>query len=149
MLQCTSTLGQEGVFQPSLDHTIAPHRLCCAWSIKSCAKPINYSPTTHHLPLLCSALDRHDVKGLEAAIKVLEQPTLVSPGLRARALLLQAEALGTEASQPPPTAASEASAPVLRAFLATLQAVAICSGADILQQVGLTRRAEQGSFVPL
>ena len=77
---------------------------------------------------------------------MLEQPTLarlVSPGLRARALLLLAEALWTEAHfSPPPTAAGEASAPLLRAFLATLQATAICSGADILQQVGLTQGAE-------
>ena len=85
------------------------------------------------------------MQGVQAAIKALEQPhlaPLVSPGFRARALLLLAEALWAEASHAPPTAASEASAPLLRAFMVTLQAVTICSGADILQQVGLTLGAE-------
>ena len=80
----------------------------------------------------------------KAAVALLEQPRLarlVSPGLRARALLLQAVVLGIEASQRPPKAATEASAPLLRAFLATLQAAATCSGADILEEVGLTRGA--------
>ena len=102
-------------------------------------------------PLLCSVLGQNDVEGAKAAIKVFEQPylaPLVSPGLRARALLLLAEALWNEASQPPPAAASEASAPLLQAFLATLQAIINCCGADILQQVGLTQGAEQGSFAP-
>ncbi len=97
--------------------------------------------TTDRLPLPCSALFQNGVKGVQAAIKGLsKQPhlaRLVSPGLRARALLLLAEALQVEAFiKPPPTAAGEASAPLLRAFLATLQAIAICSGADILQKVG-------------
>ena len=85
------------------------------------------------------------MEGARAAIaelSLLERPhlaRLVSPGLRARALLVLAEALLTEALlSPSPTAAGEASAPLLRAFQATLQAIGICSGADILQQVGLT-----------
>ena len=88
------------------------------------------------------------MEGAKAAIAelaLLERPTLarlVSPGLRAGALLLLAEALQAEADfSPRPKAAGEASAPLLRAFLATLQAISICSGADILQQVGLTQGA--------